>query len=264
MNSDGRAVPALEVVDLVKHFPAGNKMLGGGGLVHAVEGVSFAIAPGELLGLVGESGSGKTTVANCVLRLVEPTSGTIRLKGVDITHLSRRAAATASARPAHGLPGPVLVAEPAPDDGPDRCRAPAAARHRAREGARRADRGALRCRRPAARAALPLPARALRRAAAACRPRAGAVGEPQRARGGRAGVGARRLGAGCHPQPAARPTGLAGLLVPLHHARSGNGGVPLRPCRGHVPGQDRRDRADARTVRLAASTRTRRRCSRPP
>jgi oligopeptide transport system ATP-binding protein len=91
VSSYGRAVPALEVVDLVKRFPAGNKMLGGGGLVHAVEGVSFAIAPGELLGLVGESGSGKTTVANCVLRLVEPTSGTIRLKGVDITHLSRRA-----------------------------------------------------------------------------------------------------------------------------------------------------------------------------
>ena len=90
MSQDGRAIPALEVVDLVKRFPAGNKMLGGGGLVHAVEGVSFAIAPGELLGLVGESGSGKTTVANCVLRLVEPTSGTIRLKGVDITHLSRR------------------------------------------------------------------------------------------------------------------------------------------------------------------------------
>ena len=46
---------------------------------------------GELLGLVGESGSGKSTVANCVMRLVEPTAGEIRLQGVDITHLSRRA-----------------------------------------------------------------------------------------------------------------------------------------------------------------------------
>jgi oligopeptide transport system ATP-binding protein len=82
--------PTLEVVDLVKHFPAG-RGLGGGGTVHAVDGVSFSIAPGELLGLVGESGSGKSTVANCVIRLLEPTGGTIRLNGRDITHLSRRA-----------------------------------------------------------------------------------------------------------------------------------------------------------------------------
>src|SRR5205807_3892917 len=56
----------------------------------AVDGLTFSIAPGEMLGLVGESGSGKTTVGNCVMRLLEPTSGTIRLKGRDITHLSRR------------------------------------------------------------------------------------------------------------------------------------------------------------------------------
>ena len=82
--------PALEVENLVKSFTVGTRIAGGGRTVHAVEDVSFAIAPGELLGLVGESGSGKTTVANCVLRLVEPTAGTIRLQGTDITHLSRR------------------------------------------------------------------------------------------------------------------------------------------------------------------------------
>jgi oligopeptide/dipeptide ABC transporter ATP-binding protein len=80
--SDG---PALEVVDLVKHYPAKR-----GQVVHAVDGVSFALARGEMLGLVGESGSGKSTVANCVLRLTEPTAGAIRLNGADITHLSRR------------------------------------------------------------------------------------------------------------------------------------------------------------------------------
>ena len=67
--------PTLEVVDLVKHFSAGRRLLGGGGTVHAVDGVSFSIAPGELLGLVGESGSGKSTVANCVIRLARADRG---------------------------------------------------------------------------------------------------------------------------------------------------------------------------------------------
>jgi oligopeptide transport system ATP-binding protein len=76
----------LEVSDLVKHFDAGH-----GRVVHAVEDVSLQIAPGEVVGLVGESGSGKSTVGNCILRLLEPTSGSIRLRGTDISHLSRRA-----------------------------------------------------------------------------------------------------------------------------------------------------------------------------
>jgi oligopeptide/dipeptide ABC transporter ATP-binding protein len=78
--------PILEVAGLVKHFEAGR-----GRVVHAVEDVSLEIAPGEVVGLVGESGSGKSTVGNCILRLLEPTAGAIRLKGTDITHLSRRA-----------------------------------------------------------------------------------------------------------------------------------------------------------------------------
>ena len=84
------AEPVLEVEDLVKHFHVGSQLLGGGGTVHAVDGVSLTIGPGELLGLVGESGSGKSTVGNCIARLVEPTAGTIRIRGVDVTHLSRR------------------------------------------------------------------------------------------------------------------------------------------------------------------------------
>jgi oligopeptide transport system ATP-binding protein len=83
--------PVLEVRGLTKHFPVGRQMLGGGaGVVYAVDGVSFTVAPGELLGLVGESGSGKTTVANCIMRLLDPTEGVIKLKGRDITALSRR------------------------------------------------------------------------------------------------------------------------------------------------------------------------------
>jgi oligopeptide transport system ATP-binding protein len=76
----------LEVDGLVKHFDAGH-----GRVVHAVEDVSLEIAPGEVVGLVGESGSGKSTVGNCILRLLEPTAGSIRLRGTDVTHLSRRA-----------------------------------------------------------------------------------------------------------------------------------------------------------------------------
>jgi oligopeptide transport system ATP-binding protein len=79
--------PVLEVSSLVKHYPAG----GPGRVVYAVDGVSLSIGPGEVLGLVGESGSGKSTIGKCVLRLTEPTSGTIQVQGRDITHLSRRA-----------------------------------------------------------------------------------------------------------------------------------------------------------------------------
>jgi oligopeptide/dipeptide ABC transporter ATP-binding protein len=80
----------LEVTNLRKHFPIGGAFGRSGGVVHAVEDVSFTVGSGEVVGLVGESGSGKSTVGNCVLRLLEPDAGTVRLKGTDITHLSRR------------------------------------------------------------------------------------------------------------------------------------------------------------------------------
>jgi oligopeptide transport system ATP-binding protein len=80
--------PVLEVRGLVKHFEISRSR--GGGLVHAVEGVDLTVHPGQLVGLVGESGSGKSTVGKCIVRLLEPTGGQIRLHGRDITHLSER------------------------------------------------------------------------------------------------------------------------------------------------------------------------------
>ena len=82
--------PLLEVTDLVKNYPVHSGVLRRRvGTVHAVDGVSFTLGVGETLGLVGESGCGKSTVARSVLRLVEPTSGTIRVDGRDITRLSK-------------------------------------------------------------------------------------------------------------------------------------------------------------------------------
>ena len=82
----------LEVRNLVKHFPIKSGVLIDRqvGAVRAVDDVSFSVAEGETLGLVGESGCGKSTLCRTLLRLLEPTSGSIRFGDTEMTEISRR------------------------------------------------------------------------------------------------------------------------------------------------------------------------------
>ena len=80
--------PLLQVRDLKVHFPVQHGLFSRvKAHVKAVDGISFSLAPGETLGLVGESGCGKTTLGRAVIRLVEPTAGSVHFNGEDITKL---------------------------------------------------------------------------------------------------------------------------------------------------------------------------------
>jgi peptide/nickel transport system ATP-binding protein len=82
------AAAPLEVENLSKRFPVGNAVHRS--YVHAVDDVSFELRPGSITALVGESGSGKSTVARLLARLYDPSSGTVRFEGNDVSSMERR------------------------------------------------------------------------------------------------------------------------------------------------------------------------------
>ena len=89
---NGAPTSLVAIENLHKSFPMQRGLFGGStGKVHAVDGISFAIAEGETLGLVGESGCGKSTAGRLLLRLIEPTGGAVRFRGTDITALDSAA-----------------------------------------------------------------------------------------------------------------------------------------------------------------------------
>ncbi len=87
-----QTTPLLELRDIRMHFPVRSGLFGRAtGVVKAVDGITLDVFPGETLGIVGESGCGKTTLGRTILRLIEPTAGSIQFDGVDLLSLKGQA-----------------------------------------------------------------------------------------------------------------------------------------------------------------------------
>ena len=137
-------MPLLEVQNLKVHFPVKHGVFSRvRAHVKAVDDVSFSIAPGETLGLVGESGCGKTTLGRAIIRLVEPTAGSILFEGEDIARLSGADVARAAAQVSDDFPGSLRLAESAHDRRGHHRRSAGHSRPGRTQAARREARGGL-------------------------------------------------------------------------------------------------------------------------
>src|SRR6185437_15325588 len=88
----GAGEDLLTVEGLTVNFPVRSRLLRRTvGQIHAVDDVSLSLAPGETLGIVGESGCGKSTTGKAILQLIKPTAGSVRLRGQELTTLSKKA-----------------------------------------------------------------------------------------------------------------------------------------------------------------------------
>ena len=251
----------MQVRDLVKHFPihAGffRRQVGA---VQAVDGVSFDVLRGETLGIVGESGCGKSTTARLLLRLMEPTAGSISFEGEEIAYIKgaelkalRREMQMIFQDPYSSLnPRKTvgsIISDPFVIHGMHK-----EAGH-AQEGGPGADGHG----RAQPRALQPLPARVLRRSAPAHRRRPRARPEAEGDHRRRAGLRARRVDPGAGAQPAARAAARARADADLHRPRPVRRAPHVRSRRGHVPRPDRRagDRRTSSTRIRGCPTRAR-------